>query len=194
MAKKRPAAGKANGRPAGDEKEDVVQDYRHDHARRPNNPTGGNAAEGKIEPASMRIYSFDPHRPPTLRFDGTGRADRLTDRMAELIAASQGRRLDAAEAAELASALRQGQPWLEWAEKIEEPAFIIDTPAIHIHERISTRAMLRIATRRDVQRRLFGESELTYAESVQFYRHSVDWANRLVLGDNRAVMVSMAHR
>ena len=94
--------------------------------------------------------------------------------MAELLAAAQQRPLSAAEAAELAEALRQGQPWLEWAGKREQPAFVVDAPPIHIHERISTRALLRISARRDVQRRLFGETDQPYSQSVQFYRHAVN--------------------
>src|SRR4051794_18593271 len=114
--------------------------------------------------------------------------------MAELLAASQSRPLNPAEADELADALRQGQSWLEWAGKREQPGFVVDAPPIHIHERISTRALLRIAARRDVQRSLFGDPEQPYAQSVQFYRHSVNWSNRLILGDNRAVMASLAQR
>ena len=201
MAKKRPAADKAAGRPAGDGTDDLALDYRHHHARRPNNPTGGNAAEGKVAPTQRKTYAYDPHRPPALRYDATGRSDAITDRMAWLLAKAQAKpnaegagSLTAAEAAELADALRQGQPWLEWAGKREQPAFVVDAPAIHLHERVSTRALLRVAARRDVQRSLFGESELPYGQSVQFYHHQVNWSNRLILGDNRAVMASLAHR
>jgi len=205
MAKKR-APKRSNGRGPGDGTEDVALDYRHHHARRLNNPTAGNAPEGKVEKADRKVYAYDPHRPPTLRYDATGRADALMARMTELLAKAQAPpvqdptddepkgSLSADEAAELANALRQGQPWLEWAGKREQPAFVVDAPAIHLHERVSARALLRVAARKDVQRSLFGESDLGYSQSVQFYHHAVNWANRLILGDNRAVMASLAQR
>jgi adenine-specific DNA-methyltransferase len=193
MAKKR--AAKGPGAPVnGDQTGDPGLDYRHHHARRLNNPTAGNAPEGKVERTVRKVYEYDPHRPPTLRYDATGRADAVTERMAGLLAESQSRPLTADEAAELADALRQGQPWLEWAGKHEQPAFVVDAPAIHIHERVSTRALLRVAARRDVQRSLFGETDLSYTQSVQFYHHAVNWVNRLILGDNRAAIASLAHR
>jgi hypothetical protein len=80
MARKRPKSDNGEVQPAGDGTEAVAHDYRHHHARRPNNPTAANAAEGSIEPMERRTYAYDPHRPPTLRFDATGRADKLTDR------------------------------------------------------------------------------------------------------------------
>ena len=198
MAKK---SAKKSASQSGDGTEDIALDYRHHHARRSNNPTGGNAAEGKVEPTEKKIYAYDPHRPPMLRYDETGRSDAMADRMAALLAKAQAPptsegvgSLTPEETALLADALRQGQPWLEWAGKREQPAFVVDAPAIHLHERISSRALLRIAARKDIQRSLFGESDLSYTQSVQFYHHSVNWANRLILGDNRAVMASLAYR
>ena len=190
MAKRR--AGKGTGRPAsGDGSGDPALDYRHHHARRPNNPTAGNAPEGRVEPTARKVYAYDPHRSPTLRYDATGRADAVTERMAALLADAQTRPLSAEEAAVISEALHQGQPWLEWAGKREQPAFVVDTPPIYIHERVSARALLKIAARQDIQRSLFGESDLSYSQSVQFYHHSVNWANRLILGDNRAAMASL---
>jgi adenine-specific DNA-methyltransferase len=189
MAKKRATKDAATSR-VGDGTEDIALDYRHKHAKRSNIPTAANAAEGKIEATAKSVYSFDPHRPPSLRFDESGRSDRLM----ELLVTAQKQALSPSEAAELAEALQREQPWLEWAGKREQPSFVVDAPAIHIHERVSTRALLRIAARRDVQRSLFGDPEQPYAQSVQFYRHPMDWSNRLILGDNRAVMSSLAHR
>ena len=36
--------------------------------------------------------------------------------------------------------------------------------------------------------------QLDYARAVQFYRHDVDWTNRMILGDSLQVMASLARR
>ena len=94
----------------------------------------------------------------------------------------------------LAAALRRHEPWLEWSGKREKPWFEVEPVALHIHERISTQAILRILAREDVQRDLFADTQQSYAEAVQFYRHDVDWSNRMILGDSLQVMASLARR
>ena len=51
-----------------------------------------------------------------------------------------------------------------------------------------------IAQREDVQRDLFADPEQEYREAVQFYKHPMDWTNRMILGDSLAVMASLARR
>ncbi len=63
-----------------------------------------------------------------------------------------------------------------------------------MHERVSTQAILRVLARGDVQRDLFADPQLDYARAVQFYRHDIDWTNRMILGDSLQVMASLAHR
>jgi hypothetical protein len=46
-------------------------------------------------------------------------------------------------------------------------------PARHIHERISTQAILRMAARQDVTRDLFAEPKLSYAQAVRCYQHEM---------------------
>ena len=46
----------------------------------------------------------------------------------------------------------------------------------------------------DVQRNLFADPEQEYREAVQFYKHPMDWTNRMILGDSLAVMASLARR
>jgi adenine-specific DNA-methyltransferase len=70
----------------------------------------------------------------------------------------------------------------------------VDPVALHIHERVSPQAILRVASRQDVERSLFADPEQTYNEAVQFYRHEVPWTNRLILGDSLQVMTSLARR
>src|SRR5207253_7268108 len=89
------------------------------------------------------------------------------------------------------------QPWLEWAQKQEQHqrgALEVDPVALHIHERVSAQAIVRAAMREDVQRDLFADPQQPYQEAVRFYKHDVDWANRLILGDSLQVMSSLARR
>ena len=167
-----------------------VQDYRHDTATRKNNPPAGIAAQGKIRETPKQEYAYNPHLPPNLRSDPNGDADKLP----ELLQKAQQRALSADEAKTLADALRHHNPWLEWAGKQETKSFAVDPVALHIHERVSAKAILKVAERQNVQRELFADPQQAYGEAVDFYQHDVDWANRLILGDSLTVMSSLAHR
>ena len=167
-----------------------VQDYRHDNAKRKNNPPAGIAAQGKIHDPPKQEYAYNPHLPPNLRFDPNGDADKLP----ELLQKVQREVLSAEEAKTIADALRHHEPWLEWAGKQEKKSFAVDPVALHVHERVSAKAILKVAARENVQRSLFADPQQDYAEAVDFYQHDVDWANRLILGDSLTVMSSLAHR
>jgi len=86
------------------------------------------------------------------------------------------------------------EPWLEWSGKREKPWFEVEPVALHMHERVSTQAILRVLAREDVQRDMFADPQLDYARAVQFYQVDVDWANRMILGDSLQVMASLARR
>ena len=118
----------------------------------------------------------------------------MVDQLPELLAAARERALTPEEADILADALRRHEPWLEWSGKREKPWFAVEPVALHMHERVSTQATLRVLARQDVQRSLFADPQLDYAKAVQFYRHDVDWANRMILGDSLQVMASLARR
>ena len=166
-----------------------AEPYRHD-ANRPNNPPAALAAEGVTPPAPPASYAYSPRRDPVLRSDPDGEHVRL-------LRAATERRLTADEAATLERLLADREPWLEWAGKREDRArggFTADPVALHVHERLSTEAILACAKRDDVQRNLFADPGLDYREAVQFYKHRVDWANRLILGDSLTVMSSLAER
>ena len=169
---------------------DAVTDYRFPEATRKNNPPAKIAAEGYVPLIPKAEYLYSPRRPPELRFDPTGRADELP----ELLTRATKQKLTAAEARVLAEALRVSEPWLEWAGKRETKSFAVDPVALHIHERVSTQAILKVAAREDVNRSLFADPEQEYNEAVQFYKHDVDWSNRLILGDSLQVMSSLARR
>ena len=170
-------------------KQETITDYRYD-ATRKNIPPAALAAQGRVREAPRQRYYYDPHLPPALRFDGTGESDRLP----ELLENATRRKLTGEETRTLADALRNREPWLEWAGKREKKYFEVDPVALHVHERVSAQAAVRIAARQDVQRSLWADPEQEYHEAVQFYQHDVDWANRLILGDSLLVMNSLAVR
>ncbi len=169
---------------------DTVKSICH-RAKRKDIPPAGLEAQGRVEESPKVRFEYNPHLPPVLRFaDDPAAADRLP----QLLATARERALSEDEAQILAAALRRHEPWLEWAGKRERPWFEVEPPALHIHERVSTQAMLRVLAREDVNRDLFADPQQSYAEAVQFYKHDVDWANRMILGDSLAVMASLARR
>ena len=160
-------------------------------AKRKNIPPAGLEAQGEVRETPTFRYDYNPHLPPTLRSAPDAAA---TDALPELLHEATRRPLSESEVAELAKALRRHEPWLEWSGKRERPWFTVDPVALHMHERVSTQAILRVLARQEVQRDLFADPQLDYARAVQFYRHDVDWANRMILGDSLQVMASLAHR
>ncbi len=99
------------------------------------------------------------------------------------------------------------QPQLVWAEKPglkarwdevwepEQMSFEVDTVSLHVHERVSPKAIIR-GLRRPIAKQpsLFEPFDLSFAQLVDFYRHEVDWSNRLILGDSALVMNSLLER
>lgn len=89
-------------------------------------------------------------------------------------------------------------PQLVWAGKAEHTSFEVDTVSLHIHERISTHAILRAVQKNTTAqtnlRQLFSDPELPLDKAIEFYQHDVDWANRLILGDSLVVMNSLLQR
>ena len=160
-------------------------------ATRKNIPPAGLEAHGVVREAATVQYAFNPHLPPVLR---SASEPATADRLPELLATARQRALTADEADILADALRRHEPWLEWSGKHERPWFEVEPVALHMHERVSTRAILCVLARQDVQRNLFADPQHDYAKAVQFYRHDVDWANRMILGDSLQVMASLARR
>ena len=170
--------------------EKEVKDYRHDTSKRKNNPPAGIAGQGRTPDTPKQEYAYNPHLPPILRSDPHGDADKLP----ELLQKAQQEPLTSEEAKIIADALKHHEPWLEWAGKQEAKSFTVDPVALHVHERVSTKAILKVAERENVQRQLFADPQQTYNKAVEFYKHDVDWANRLILGDSLMVMSSLAHR
>ena len=160
-------------------------------ATRKNIPPAGLEAQGFVKEEAAVYYRHDPHLPPALRSSPHPAA---TDRLQELLATARQRALSGEEAGILAAALERYEPWLEWSGKRERPWFEVDPVALHMHERVSTQAILRVLARKDVHRDFFADPQQDYAKAVQFYRHDVDWTNRMILGDSLQVMASLARR
>jgi adenine-specific DNA-methyltransferase len=160
-------------------------------ATRKNIPPAGLEGQGRIQETPKIRYQYNPHLPPMLRSatDATGE-----DKLPELLTTARQRALSADEAKLLAEALRRHEPWLEWSGKREKPWFEVEPVALHMHDRVSTQAILRVLAREDVERDLFADPQHEYAQAVQFYQHNVDWANRMILGDSLQVMASLARR
>ena len=51
---------------------EAASDYTYPDKKRANLPSAGRAAEGKVREAPKKIYDYDPHLPPRLRFDPDG--------------------------------------------------------------------------------------------------------------------------
>ncbi|MBL8048920.1 MAG: hypothetical protein JNJ45_09595 [Chthonomonas sp.] len=170
--------------------EDQVVDLRHPAATRKNIPPVGLEARGRVSRERPINYDYNPHLPPVLRFDAEGKADALP----ALVEEAGKRPLTPEEQQMLSAALRQHQPWLEWTGKREQQACVVDPVGLHIHERVSAKAILATAARQDIPRSLFADPDQEYREAVQFYQHDVDWSNRMILGDSLSVMASLARR
>lgn len=85
-------------------------------------------------------------------------------------------------------------PQLTWAGKAERPSFEVDAPSIHVHERLSTEAILRAVQKEAPQIALFGDEALDRSRAVEFYQHEMGWVNRLILGDSLVTMTSLLER
>lgn len=140
-------------------------------------------------------YLYDPHLSPVLRFDETGDADLLTEQVEAILEKAMSEPLTPEETQLLQDALlRSRQPWMEWSTKREKKQFEVDPVALHIHEKVSARAILKASERADIEEDLFSTERLDREQERQFYQHDVDWANRLILGDSLHVMTSLSRR
>lgn len=170
--------------------EEAATVYKHT-AKRKNIPPAGLEPHGYLAEAQKIVYEYNPHLPPVLRVSPEAA---LTDVLPELLQTALQRALTPDEVKLIAEALRKHEPWLEWSGKREKPWFAVEPVPLHIHERVSTQAILRVLARQDVQRHLFADPQQEYAKAVQFYQHDVDWSNRMILGDSLEVMASLARR
>jgi adenine-specific DNA-methyltransferase len=85
-------------------------------------------------------------------------------------------------------------PQLVWAGKKEHASFDVENVALHIHERISTAAIIKAVQREPLQRDLFADPQFPLTQQIEFYQHEMNWANRLILGHSVLVMNSLLER
>jgi adenine-specific DNA-methyltransferase len=87
-------------------------------------------------------------------------------------------------------------PQLVWTGKAERPSFEVEPVSLHIHERVSTQAILKSVQKGEQNRqlKLFAEPDLPLNKRIEFYQHDMDWTNRLILGDSLLVMNSLKER
>lgn len=93
-------------------------------------------------------------------------------------------------------------PSLDWAGKAEGVSFEVPASSIHIHESIKPSKILRAVQAigddvAEAQMSLF-ESPLERMRrrqaSLEFYKHGVDWTNRLIAGDSLVIMNSLLEK
>lgn len=94
-------------------------------------------------------------------------------------------------------------PMLVWKgkEQLDDEDLQVDAPPIYIQEKIDSRVLIenlrKTAAEGEVEPELTlfdtfdGLSEL---DLVEFYKHSANWSNRMILGDSLQVMASLAER
>ena len=85
-------------------------------------------------------------------------------------------------------------PQLAWAGKGERAQVIVPAPSIHVHEELSAEKIIGVLRRQRTQQPLFDIDQLDPAKAVEFYRHELDWSNRMILGDSLTVMTSLLER
>ena len=94
-------------------------------------------------------------------------------------------------------------PMLVWKgkEELDETDLQVDAPPLYIQEKIDPRVL--IENLRKTAKEGEPEPELTLFETfdgldeldlVEFYKHSANWSNRMILGDSLQVMASLAER
>ena len=91
-------------------------------------------------------------------------------------------------------------PQLQWAGKAEHTSFDVQTVSLHVHERIDPRAIIEAARARNgngqPQSPLFEtpEENPPLRHAIEFYKHSHNWTNRMIAGDNLLVMNSLIEK
>ena len=172
-----------------------IRAHHHPDHQRPVIPNATVRA-GDLPKGRRQAFAYNPHLDPVLRSDPAAAADLVSGIVAKVEA---GTSLTEEEKRILRSVARSYQaPWLEWAGKREaegRETFQVDDVLLHIHERISAQAIIN-AVKRDEEHQsdLFAKPKVERDKQVQYYRHSMGWTNRLILGDSLQVMSSLARK
>lgn len=85
-------------------------------------------------------------------------------------------------------------PQLQLTGTTEHLSFDVETVPLHIHERISPKAIIESLRTEPIQRSMFADPEFDINQAVEFYQHPQPWAICLILGDSLLVMNSLLER
>lgn len=92
-------------------------------------------------------------------------------------------------------------PQLEWSGKVENSDFKVDTVSLHRHERIDPMTIIGkvLKNQNSEQQTLFPffekpENILPLRDAIEFYKHDLNWSNRLIAGDSLLVMNSLLEK
>jgi adenine-specific DNA-methyltransferase len=191
-----PRRGTGKSPKKGTAKPAEVDAYRHPEATSPMRPDVGTQAQYKKR-KPPKTYRYDSSLAPELAWDGQNAAREAGEALIRQVLEA-GSLAEAKAAAERLRAL--GRPFLNWAGKAERLSFDVPTLPLFIHERLSTLAIIEALRghRRDRQLTmfdLFGDPEHPIVDQhLRAYEHRDRWVNRLILGDNLAVMNSLLHQ
>lgn len=155
--------------------------------RKPKRSADDVLAQGLPEPAIPQ-YLHDPKLPPVLRFDPTGQSDKLHWLLDEALE----RPLKSDEVRLLADALKNHEPWLEWAGKHESTALEVTPVVLRVGECIKAQTVIEALIRRHTTEELPGGKEEPFPKAVRCYHHGNGRPNRLILGDSLQVMSSLS--
>jgi len=177
-------------------KEKELDQYDHKEQERLNNPPIGLVTPDTDQHAPKTTYRYDPHFDPRLNWDGRKLRDEFE--MALRAAVEEG---DQEKRKELLEPLLTASgPWLEWTGKAERTNFDVDTVSLHVHERIDPHRIIR-QLRKDetaqTQLDFFfdsAENNPPLREAIEFYKHKMNWTNRLIAGDSLLVMNSLLEK
>jgi adenine-specific DNA-methyltransferase len=186
-----------------------AETYSHPEAQTALRPDVG--VQGQFKKTKQPApYRYDSSLSPALEWDGQNAAreqgEALLAKIAEQAACLKNGANDAERRAAVATieAAVQGlkalgQPFLNWAGKAERFSFDVPTLPLFVHERLSTKAIIETLKGHKKAEQptlfdLFGDPEHPIADQVlKAYEHMDKWVNRLILGDNLAVMNSLLH-
>lgn len=99
-------------------------------------------------------------------------------------------------------------PTLQWAGKAEGTSFEVPTSSIHIHESIKPLNIIARVTKEyshALEGQMEGQMSMFEAETpaermrrrrenIEFYKHGVDWTNRMIAGDSLVIMNSLLEK
>ncbi len=176
-------------------KEKEIGQYDHTDKERLNNPPVGLVTAETDRDMPKARYSYDPHLDPQLNWD----ARKLRDDFEEMLLAAVEEEDPEKRAEILEPIIKASQPWLEWAGKKEHTNFDVDTVSLHVHERIDPYRVIREVRKAKQQSKLdlffdSKENNPPLREAIEFYRHRMNWTNRMVAGDSLLVMNSLLEK